>query len=184
MKTIQTRTWKSPVGELLLGSWNGELCLCDWKYRTKRVSIDQRLQSKLGCNMVEEGANDPVHAATIDWLESYFSGMQPPRYKLPVRMAGSAFQIRVWEELEKISYGEKISYRELALRIGKPSAVRAVANANGANAISIIIPCHRVIGDNGNLTGYAGGLAVKKKLLQVEQVDYRNSQMDFFIAEA
>ena len=80
------------------------------------------------------------------------------------------FQKKVWDELLKIPYGQTISYGEMARRIGMPKAVRAVANANGANAISILAPCHRVIGSDGSLTGYGGGLAAKRMLLELEAV--------------
>ena len=83
-------------------------------------------------------------------------------------MVGTEFQKSVWEELLKIPYGQTASYLELSRAIGNEKAVRAVANANGANAIGIIIPCHRIIGSDGSLTGYAGGLDVKRKLLEIE----------------
>lgn len=82
---------------------------------------------------------------------------------------GTPFQRRVWEELERIPSGETISYQELAIRIGQPTAVRAVARANGANQLAIVIPCHRVIRTNGDLGGYAGGLARKETLLKLER---------------
>ena len=101
-------------------------------------------------------------------LDEYFKG-ERQAFDLPLVMAGSDFQQRVWQELLKIPYGGTISYGELAKRIGQAQAVRAVANANGANALSIFIPCHRVIGSNRSLTGYAGGLAAKQYLLAWEQ---------------
>ena len=83
-------------------------------------------------------------------------------------MVGTDFQKSVWEALMNIPYGKTVSYLELSQNIGKPKAVRAVANANGANALSLFIPCHRIIGKDGSLTGYAGGLEIKKKLLELE----------------
>jgi methylated-DNA-[protein]-cysteine S-methyltransferase len=88
---------------------------------------------------------------------------------LPVAPQGTAFQRAVWLELQRIRYGETISYGELARRLGNPKAVRAVGLANGSNPISIVIPCHRVIGSNGSLVGYGGGLPVKQSLLALER---------------
>jgi methylated-DNA-[protein]-cysteine S-methyltransferase len=89
-------------------------------------------------------------------------------FEAPVVLEGTEFQVRVWRELQKIPYGETISYGELARRIGNANAMRAVGLANGANPIPIIVPCHRVIGSNGKLTGFGGGLPNKKKLLALE----------------
>ena len=102
-------------------------------------------------------------------LKAYF-GKKLTRFDLPLAPTGTPFQIQVWEELTRIPHGHVISYGELARRIGRPSAYRAVGAANGANPISIVIPCHRVIGSNGSLTGYGGGLPVKQALLQLEGI--------------
>lgn len=100
-------------------------------------------------------------------LDEYFAGRRR-EFTIELAPKGTAFQIAVWNELLKIPYGDTISYSELALRIGKPNAVRAVGTANGANPIPIIIPCHRVIGANGSLTGYGGGIERKQWLLALE----------------
>lgn len=100
-------------------------------------------------------------------LDAYFSG-ELVAFELPLAPEGTPFQLRVWEELQRIPYGSTISYGELARNIGNPNASRAVGAANGRNPISIIIPCHRVIGSNANLTGYAGGIERKKMLLEME----------------
>jgi methylated-DNA-[protein]-cysteine S-methyltransferase len=101
-------------------------------------------------------------------LSDYFSGARES-FDLPLAPEGTPFQKQVWDELVKIPYGETISYGELARRIGNPKANRAVGLANGSNPIPIIIPCHRVIGSNGKLTGYGGGLPIKEKLLALEK---------------
>lgn len=101
-------------------------------------------------------------------LDEYFRH-ERQAFDIPLLTAGTEFQKSVWNSLMEIPYGQTITYGELATRLGKPAAVRAVANANGANAISIIIPCHRVIGSNNTLTGYGGGLEAKKFLLELEQ---------------
>ena len=100
-------------------------------------------------------------------LREYFDG-QRQRFTLPVAPAGTPFQQRVWQELQKIPWGTTTTYGEIARRIGQPTAVRAVGSANGRNPVAIVIPCHRVIGSDGNLTGYAGGIATKRRLLQLE----------------
>jgi methylated-DNA-[protein]-cysteine S-methyltransferase len=103
----------------------------------------------------------------IKQLDEYFSH-QREYFELELNLKGTAFQLRVWEELLIIPFGKTISYKELSLRLGDIKAIRAVAAANGANPVSIIVPCHRVIGSNGSLTGYAGGLWRKRWLLDFE----------------
>jgi methylated-DNA-[protein]-cysteine S-methyltransferase len=100
-------------------------------------------------------------------LEAYFRGGLTD-FEVPLAMEGTKFQLRVWNELRAIPYGETISYAQLAGRIGNPKAVRAVGLANGSNPIPIIVPCHRVIGSDGSLTGFGGGLPTKKMLLELE----------------
>jgi methylated-DNA-[protein]-cysteine S-methyltransferase len=105
-------------------------------------------------------------------LEAYFAG-RLRRFSVPLAPEGTPFQLAVWRALQEIPYGETISYGELARRIGDPKAVRAVGAANGANPIAIISPCHRVIGANGSLVGFGGGLAVKRALLDLERGERR-----------
>ena len=100
-------------------------------------------------------------------LQAYFEG-ERQTFTLPLRLVGTAFQQEIWEVLRKIPYGKTCSYAAIAQQIGSPRAVRAVANAIGANPLSLLIPCHRVIGSSGNLTGYAGGLEAKRFLLAKE----------------
>jgi methylated-DNA-[protein]-cysteine S-methyltransferase len=101
-------------------------------------------------------------------LEAYFKGTRT-RFSIPLRFAGTGFQQRVWREIALIPFGQTITYSELASRAGAPDAIRAVGTATGRNPISIVVPCHRVIGKNGSLTGYAGGLERKRCLLSFEQ---------------
>src|SRR5690348_10076292 len=109
---------------------------------------------------------------TIRQVRAYFAG-ELKEFDVPLAPEGTAFQKNVWRHLCEISYGETISYGELARRIGNPKASRAVGLANGANPIPIVIPCHRVIGSNGKLTGYGGGLPIKEKLLALEKRQLR-----------
>ena len=108
----------------------------------------------------------------IDQLQAYFSG-ERREFDLPLALKGTDFQLRVWRCLQTIPYGQTISYLQLAERIGNPKAVRAVGLANGANPIPIVIPCHRVIGSNGSLTGFGGGLPTKQNLLALESRQLR-----------
>lgn len=165
MKQINIKYYKSPVGEIIIGSYDGKLCLADWRYRKIRSTIDARIQKILDAEYVEESSE--VIEETIIQLEEYFTHKRKI-FNIPLLMLGTDFQKSVWEGLIKIPYGETASYLELAKNIGNEKAVRAVASANGANAISILIPCHRIIGSDGSLTGYAGGLDVKRKLLEIE----------------
>lgn len=102
-------------------------------------------------------------------IDEYLLGNRK-EFDIPIKLTGTSFQIKVWEELTKIKYGETISYQELAQRVANKNYARAVGMANNKNPIPIIIPCHRVVGKNGNLVGYAGGLDMKNKLLEIENV--------------
>ena len=166
MNTINTEQYKTPFGELTLGSYNSQLCLCDWTYRRMRSTIDKRIQTGLGAHYEEKSCD--VLSNTRSQLDQFFHN-QITQFDLPLLMVGTDFQQSVWTALLNIPYASTASYSELASTINNEKAVRAVASANGANAMSIIIPCHRIIGSNGELTGYAGGLPAKKRLLALEQ---------------
>jgi methylated-DNA-[protein]-cysteine S-methyltransferase len=112
--------------------------------------------------------NDQLLSRAIEQLRDYFQG-NLREFDLPLDLRGTPFQVEVWTALKAIPYGVTISYAELARRVGRPSAVRAVGAANGKNPISIVVPCHRVIGSNGSLTGYGGGIEKKAALLELEQ---------------
>ena len=112
---------------------------------------------------------NPLLGEALSQLRAYFAGRLRD-FRLPLSLAGTDFQIRVWRHLQTIPYGETRSYSAIAQAIGRPSAVRAVGAANGANPIPIVVPCHRVIGANGKLVGYGGGLPLKKRLLELERM--------------
>jgi len=116
---------------------------------------------------VERNDQNLLLRETTRQLEAYFAG-DLKIFELPLDMQGTAFQTRVWDELLRIPYGETRSYMQVAVAIGAAHAVRAVGAANGANPVPIVVPCHRVIGTNGKLTGYGGGLPLKKRLLELE----------------
>ncbi len=111
--------------------------------------------------------DDRAFATARTQLAEYFAG-ERTAFDLPLRLTGTPFQLEVWSALQAVPYGETVSYGELARRIGQPAAVRAVGLANGRNPVSIVVPCHRVIGSNGSLTGYGGGLDRKRHLLGLE----------------
>lgn len=163
---IKTRRYESPCGTLLLGSFEDKLCLCDWQVEKHRGHVDRRLKRMLQAEF-EDGTSGVIEK-TVTQLDEFFAGKRKV-FDIPLLFVGTDFQKKVWNELLKIPYGKTISYCEMAQRIDMPKAVRAVANANGANAISILAPCHRVIGSDGTLTGYGGGLAAKKMLLELEE---------------
>lgn len=148
----------SPVGKLMLVSRNQRLAAVLWEEeRENRVRLGSLVQQD----------DCPVLIDTACQLGEYFSG-QRQRFELPLDFSGTDFQRRVWSALLTIPFGETRSYSEIARQIGSPSAVRAVGAANGRNPISIIAPCHRVIGASGHLTGFAGGLPAKQFLLALE----------------
>lgn len=164
---IITYRYESPCGVLLLGSISDNLCLCDWQTEKHRNHVDNRLRRLFGADF-ENGISQIIELAKTQ-LDEYFAG-ERMEFDVPLLFVGTDFQKTVWNELLKIPYGKTISYGEMARNIGMPKAVRAVANANGANSVSIFAPCHRVIGSNSSLTGYGGGLEAKKYLLKLEHV--------------
>ena len=164
--TITVQPYTSPCGRLLLGSFNDKLCLCDWQVEKHRERVNERLKRIL-CADFKEGVSE-LTARAARQLDEYFTGKRRT-FDIPLLFTGTDFQQKVWNELPCIHYGHTMSYGEMAAKMGMPDAVRAVANANGANPISIIVPCHRVIGSNKSLTGDGGGLAAKEYLLQQER---------------
>jgi len=166
MNQINIQYYKTKIGEVILGSFDGRLCLLDYRYRKMRSTVDNRIKKGLRADFVEK--NDDVLSKARVQLDEYLNG-ERISFDIPVLMVGTDFQKSVWNALVKIPYGKTASYLDIAKLINKEKAVRAVAGANGANSISLIIPCHRIIGSNGELVGYGGGVPVKKRLLKLEQ---------------
>jgi methylated-DNA-[protein]-cysteine S-methyltransferase len=160
--------FQTVIGELIVGSFENQICVLDYRYRKMRLQIDQRLQTGLNAIYFEKETSF-LREAQLQ-ITAYLNGTRKD-FTLPIKMVGTPFQCIVWKALKTVPYGSTISYLELAKLIGNKKAVRAVAAANGANAIALMIPCHRVIGSNNKLVGYAGGLPVKKRLLQLELTD-------------
>jgi AraC family transcriptional regulator of adaptative response/methylated-DNA-[protein]-cysteine methyltransferase len=155
----------TPLGPMIAGATEEALYFLDFADRRMLERQLRGLQSRLRAAMAP-GCN-PVLEQTEEEIAEYFAGTRR-RFTVPMRTPASDFLNAVWERLRRIPYGETVSYAELARDIGRPSAVRAVANANGFNRMSILIPCHRVIGSDGSLTGYGGGLWRKQRLLELE----------------
>ena len=151
---------------MLAGASDSGICLFDFEYRRSIDKIRNRIETKKGCLFLE--GEHQLFNDLKKQVKEYFTGTRKV-FDLPLDLVGSAFQVRVWQELQRIPYGTTRSYEQQAINLGNPLAIRAVAGANGENGIAIIIPCHRVIGKNGSLTGYGGGLHKKKWLLEHER---------------
>ena len=156
MNTVFYTTLESPVGTLLLAGDSQALRMVSFQ-SSKHAEPPQ----------ADWKQDKAPFAEVIRQLRAYFRG-ERKEFDLPLAPEGTEFQLRVWNRLRTIPYGETISYAQLAERIGNPKAGRAVGLANGSNPIPIIIPCHRVIGSDGSLTGFGGGLPTKKMLLELE----------------
>ena len=161
---LEYKKLKTPVGKMVLVADQKAIVMFGWEdFFAKEASNKE--QSKWG--EMKPNSKNTIIAKAEKQLEEYFKGKRKS-FDLPLAPEGTEFQKSVWRELSKISYGETISYGEQAKRIGKPKAMRAVGGANGKNPIAIIVPCHRVIGANGTLTGFGGGLKAKTYLLELE----------------
>ena len=143
----------TPYGKVLLEAENDQLTGCRFIFDTHIITSNQE---------------DPFLQNVKKQLEEYFSGKRK-KFDISLAPSGTLFQKSVWQALQKIPYGQTVSYKNVAEKINNPKAIRAVGMANNRNPIAIIIPCHRVIGSNGNLVGYAGGLKLKQKLLELEK---------------
>jgi methylated-DNA-[protein]-cysteine S-methyltransferase len=156
----------TPIGELaVVADGDGRLRWVDWTEHDGRMpQLLRRLYRVQELSLTPAANPGGISAA----LSTYFSGKLAAIDRLPVAMGGTAFQRAVWQKLREIPCGETLSYGALARHIGRPDAVRAVGHANGSNPISIVVPCHRVIGSNGSLTGYGGGIERKRWLLAHE----------------
>jgi AraC family transcriptional regulator, regulatory protein of adaptative response / methylated-DNA-[protein]-cysteine methyltransferase len=163
---IVVKEINTPLGQMLAGATDEGICLFDFKHRRSIDAIVNRVFTHLGRKSIV-GHHD-LFSDLEQQLTAYFAGTLRD-FSLPLQFAGSPFQAAVWQSLLAIPYGQTSTYGKQAEAIGSHAATRAVAAANGANAIAIIVPCHRVIGANGNLTGYSGGIDSKKWLLQHER---------------
>lgn len=184
MTKVYCRELTTFVGSLILGAIGDKLCLCDWKDSKRRMQNDYRIKRLLKAELVNipslQDEPDTLSEANalkdsivvLDKVErelrEYFAGKRDS-FDIPLLMAGTDFQKSVWRALLDIPYGEMVSYMDIANRIDNPKGVRAVSQAIGSNLLAILIPCHRVVGGNGALTGYAGGIEAKHCLLELEK---------------
>ncbi len=163
---ILYREIDSPIGKFIIGATEKGCCISEFSYRGGFDKINDRIKKRYGASLYP-GSNQH-----IDQLEEEFGqyfARKLKTFKTSLDFTGTPFQISVWNELLKIPYGETCSYGDIAKRLGKPGAMRAVGRANGDNYLAVVIPCHRVIEANGNLRGYGGGLWRKQFLLKLEK---------------
>ena len=178
--TIYYTIWESPL-QLIIMTSDGEALT--GLYLSEQAQAEIKRQAENTSQAAAQNALQPSSPNSAHWIRSdeaapfadvkrqltaYFEGRQTT-FDVPLKPEGTPFQQQVWEELRRIPFGATISYGELARRIGNPNASRAVGLANGRNPVSILVPCHRVIGANGKLTGYSGGLSRKETLLTLER---------------
>jgi O-6-methylguanine DNA methyltransferase len=175
MKTSLTRaTIQTPVGPMTAIATDSALAFLEYGGPGRQKLVAARLARWFPGAIVVDGRN-AVIAALERWLRAYFVDPHGPKQDLPLDARGTAFERAVWREMQGIAPGRTRTYGALAQRLGKPNASRAVGGASRRNPISIIIPCHRVVGANGQLTGYGGGLEAKRWLLQHENRTERGS---------
>lgn len=156
----------SPIGPLILAMTARGICYIDFG-SGERGQIGLKVWTRRRFHTVRLERADRELASAAEQLMEYFDGHRR-RFDLPVDLNGTPFQLRVWRELQTIPFGEVRSYKEVARSIGAPKAVRAVGGASNKNPVPILVPCHRVIGSNGSLVGYGGGLSIKERLLRLE----------------
>jgi methylated-DNA-[protein]-cysteine S-methyltransferase len=155
----------SPVGELTIVADAQALKVLTWGGAMEK---SQRIKAVTGSAMVTKPSEHPILSRCIQQLDEYFAGTRV-EFDLPLLAEGTDFQLAAWTVLRKIPYGQTMSYAQQAAQAGSPAATRAVGSANGRNPIAIVVPCHRVIGADGSLTGFGGGLDTKRWLLEHEQ---------------
>ena len=157
---------ETPIGEMVAGATDEGICLLEFSDR-RMLTTEYKDLTRLLKTKMEDGENEHLKQLKKQ-LKEYFNGNRK-EFSVPLVTPGSEFQKAVWKELQNIPYGTSRSYQEQAIALNRPDSTRAVANANGMNRISIVIPCHRVIGADGHLTGYGGGLKRKRWLLYHER---------------
>ena len=165
----------TPIGPMFVCASNQGVCLLEFTDRRMLETEFRDLQKRLNA-VILVGENEHTQQAKEE-LADYFAGKRQT-FHLSLDAPGTPFQQLVWEELQTIPYGQTRSYQEQAVAIGRPKAIRAVASANGHNRIAIVIPCHRIIGKDGSLTGYGGGLERKKWLLELENMGHPEFRID------
>lgn len=156
----------TPLGRMRVGATDKGICLFDFQFRRAVEGIMERVERLLDDKFVE--ADSPYFSILEAQIAEYFNGTRKD-FDVPLHLTGTPFQKSVWEALTKIPFGETRSYKQQSVVMGQEKAIRAIASANGDNPVAIIIPCHRIIGEDGSLTGYSGGLQRKQQLLDLER---------------
>lgn len=164
---------------MVAGVFEDKCCLLEFRGRKRFHDILKKKESLFGCGIVEKRL--PLHFQIEEELNEYLSGKRK-EFSVPIVLKGTPFQEKVWGKLLEIPYGQTITYSELASRCNRQNAIRAVGAANGANNIAIMVPCHRVIGTDGTLHGYGGGIQVKRKLLDLEKKFSVQDSLEVFLS--
>jgi len=166
MNWIIVHHGRTEIGELVLGSFQGRLCLLGFGNHDMVQLVTDRIGKRLDADVTEQ--DDALLEETRRQIDEYLAGNRRA-FDIPLLLVGTDFQRSVWNALLQVLYGATASYLQIARAIGKEKAVRAVGNACRANPIGIIVPCHRIIGSDGSLVGYYGGLSLKRRLLNLER---------------
>ena len=169
-KKINIQFHKTKYAEFILGSYDNKLCLLDYKYRKMRQVLDNKIRTMLNAEFVTDSIEkeDEVLCKTKTQINEYLMG-ERTTFDIPLLMVGTEFEKSVWRSLLKVPYGQTSTYSDLASNDESINTLNSIAKANGSNSIALIVPCHRIIDDNGGLVGYGGGLPLKLKLLNLEQ---------------
>jgi len=165
---ICIQAFTTPLGEMIGGTSHHGICLFEFNNGDRSSRTLSRIQSRTKSEVREEA--HPLLTDLIKQVKSYFAG-ERRAFDLPLSMMGTPFQVKVWNRLLAIPYGHTMSYADLALKLGDKNSIRAIGQASGANHLAILVPCHRVIGSDGSLTGYGGGIERKHYLLNLERSD-------------
>ncbi len=167
-EVLQRSIMTTPYGKMVAMATDKGLSVLEFLKPDRQDLLTKRLNNRFPNYRVTDAPNAVIES-TGQWLADYFQGNFSRLTTPPLDLRGTEFEIKVWRALLRIPFGQTISYQSLANDVGTPNGARAVGGANGRNPVSLIVPCHRVIGQNGSLTGYGGGLEVKKALIAHEQ---------------
>ncbi len=165
LSPILSKRIQTPIGEMVLGSIADKICFLEFYLPERYKEMSGKLRKVFEADLVE-GTNEVIEQADKE-LQEYFAGKRK-KFTVPLDLRGTEFELKIWNQLLKIPYGQVVSYSDIAKRIHNPKSVRAVGGANHSNPVAIIVPCHRVVGKNGSLTGYGGGMDKKRLLLDLE----------------
>ena len=166
MTIIHSQLYSSPIGTLQIGATKDSLLFIEYDDSPNSAKKVQSVAKALSATI--ENNPSPYHSVVTAQLDEYFSGIRT-EFSLHLQTIGTDFQQSVWQSLRTIPYGTTTTYKEQSLALNNPSAIRAIASTNAKNCVNIVIPCHRVVGTNGSLTGYSGGIWRKRWLLDFEQ---------------